>query len=399
MNAVKLFNEVSFFFMMSTERDNFLRRIINKISGLATVFMPWRMRFPMMSKVFMPWILRHPGIIPTLVRLGRSYQKASKIRESELKKGLKVPPFLILSVTSRCNLHCNGCYAAAAGTICNNTAKASLNVEQWGNIIQEAKDLGIFGFVIAGGEPFITPNLLALFEKFKDRLFIVFTNGTLLKTRDFERLKRLKNALIVVSVEGDQKLTNTRRGRGVYEKAINTINKLDRIGIISGISVTINRFNFRYWMQQRNIDDLIAKGVHLGFFLEYIPVCNDTELILDKKENKEFRRKILNYRKAKRIFLIHSPGDEEYMGGCVSAARGFAHITPAGDLTPCPVSNIATHNVIRSSLREGLASPLFKVIRENEHLLETEGVPCALFSHPQEVEELAKQVCAYRTGD
>ncbi|MDD1777757.1 MAG: hypothetical protein LUQ65_06260, partial [Candidatus Helarchaeota archaeon] len=96
--------------------------------------------------------------------------------------------------------------------------------------------------------------------------------------------------------------------------------------------------------------------------------------------------------------LIHSPGDEELMGGCVSAGRGFAHITPSGDLTPCPVSNIATHNLTRSSLRQGLLSPLFKAIREQEHLLETEGTPCALFAHPEEVAALAKEVCAYRTG-
>jgi len=39
------------------------------------------------------------------------------------------------------------------------------------------------------------------------------------------------------------------------------------------------------------------------------------------------------------------------------------------------------------------------VIRENEHLLETEGTPCALFAHPKEVDALAKAVGAYRTDD
>jgi len=65
--------------------------------------------------------------------------------------------------------------------------------------------------------------------------------------------------------------------------------------------------------------------------------------------------------------------------------------------TPCPISNIATHNLTNSTLREALASPLFKEIRENEHLLETEGMPCALFAHPKEVDALAKAVGAYRT--
>jgi len=48
---------------------------------------------------------------------------------------------------------------------------------------------------------------------------------------------------------------------------------------------------------------------------------------------------------------------------------------PAGDLTPCPVSNVATHNLTSATLRKGFASPLFAKNRENESLLETEGTP------------------------
>ncbi|MFX1574750.1 MAG: radical SAM/SPASM domain-containing protein [Promethearchaeota archaeon] len=353
---------------------------------------------PNMAKIFMPWILKHPKSVYKMIRLARAYKKSRRVRGEEFLKGLKVPPFLILSITSKCNLKCNGCYAAATGTLCNNNKKKSLNLEQWTKIIQEAKDLGIFGFIIAGGEPFLMPNLLELSEKFKDRLFLIFTNGIILGKQDFEKLKRLRNTIVIVSIEGDQNLTDERRGRGVYYQVINTINELDSIGVISGISATINRNNFRFWMDPKNIDDLINKGVRLAFLLEYIPVDNDIELMLTHDESTEFRNMILNYRETKQIFLIHSPGDEEYMGGCVSAGRGFAHVTPSGDLTPCPVSNIATHNLTKSSLRDGLKSELFKIIRENEHLLETNGSPCALFSHPEELNDLVRQVKAYKTS-
>jgi len=369
---------------MTENKDNrFLNRTLKKVD-------------PNMAKIFMPWILKHPKSIYTMIRLARAYKKSRRIRGEEFLKGLKIPPFLILSITSSCNLKCTGCYAAATGTLCKNSNTKSLNLEQWTKIIQEAKELGVFGFIIAGGEPFLMPNLLGLSEKFKDRLFLIFTNGTILGIQDIERLKRLRNTIIIVSVEGDQNLTDERRGQGVYEQAINTINDLDSIGVISGISATINRNNFRFWMDPKNIDDLISKGVRLAFLLEYIPVDNDIELMLTSEESTEFRETVLNYRENKQIFLIHSPGDEEYMGGCVSAGRGFAHVTPSGDLTPCPVSNITTHNLTKSTLREGLKSELFKVIRENEHLLETKGSPCALFSHPKEVNDLVKQVKAYK---
>ena len=81
----------------------------------------------------------------------------------------------------------------------------------------------------------------------------------------------------------------------------------------------------------------------------------------------------------------------------MSVGRSFTHVTPTGDLTPCPISNIATHNLIHSSLQERLASPLFKETCKNEQLLETEGMPCALFAHPEEVSALTKLVGACKT--
>lgn len=126
-------------------------------------------------------------------------------------------------------------------------------------------------------------------------------------------------------------------------------------------------------------------------------MISDRELVLTPEEHASFRAQILSYRCTKSMYLINTPGDEEYFGGCVSAGRGFAHVTPAGDLTPCPVSSIATHNLTASSLREALGSPLFKLIRESGHLLETGDSPCALFAHTKEVEELARAVGAYRT--
>ncbi len=353
---------------------------------------------PNMAKIFMPWILKHPKSMYTILQLAKAYRKSRNIRGEEFLKGLKVPPFLILSVTSSCNLKCAGCYAAATGTLCNQKSNKSLHLEQWIQIVQEARELGVFAFIIAGGEPFLMPDLLKLCEKFKDRLFIIFTNGTVLNDKDIQKLKRLRNTVVIVSIEGDQNLTDTRRGIGVYDKIINTINELYSKGVLSGISITINRNNFKYWMDSQNIDDLISKGIHLAFLLEYIPVDNDTDLMLTNEESHAFREIVLNYRKSKQIFLVHSPGDEEYMGGCVSAGRGFAHVTPSGDLTPCPVSNIATHNLSKSTLREGLNSQLFKIIRESEHLLETNGSPCALFSHTEEVNAIVKKVKAYRTS-
>jgi MoaA/NifB/PqqE/SkfB family radical SAM enzyme len=353
-----------------------------------------------MAKVFAPWIFRHPKYLLVFRKLVKSLKNSIELRNKAKEEGYLVPPFMILSITKQCNLHCAGCYAAAAGTL-DIASSSQLKIDEWRSIIREANELGVFAYIIAGGEPFLFPGLLELSKEFSDRLFLIFTNGTALTENDYKILKKLKNTGVIVSLEGDREVTDHRRGEGVYEKALDTLNRLNKIGVFNGISVTINGLNYEHWMNSQLIDSLIKKGVRIGFFLEYIPSKKDitSSIMLTEQERKMFRSKILEYRSNKRIYLIHSPGDEEYFGGCISAGRGFAHITPSGDLTPCPVSNIATHNLKISSLEEGLKSKFFKIIRENEHLLETEGVPCALFAHREEVEELAKSVGAYLTNN
>jgi MoaA/NifB/PqqE/SkfB family radical SAM enzyme len=340
----------------------------------------------------------------------RTVKKAKQARVKANERGLKVPPFLILSITSQCNLFCSGCFAAATGVLApktNTTGKekqSQLDYVQWRSILSEASEMGVMGFVIAGGEPFLFPGLIDLCLEFKDRIFVILTNGTALSSEDYKKLKKSSNICVLVSVEGGKKLTDSRRGNGVYHSAMDALGHLNKIGVPNGISVTVTRDNFRYWMDPVNIDKLIDQGMRIAVFIEYIPTSSEQGYnlylnpMLTSKERKEFRSRILEFRENRPIYIIHSPGDEEYHGGCVSAGRGFAHVTPNGDLTPCPVSDVATHNLITSSLKEGLASPLFEEIRKNEHLLENEGTPCALFAHPEEVEALARSVGAYRSS-
>jgi len=89
---------------------------------------------------------------------------------------------------------------------------------------------------------------------------VIFTNGTALTKADYDLLKHSINLAIIVSIEGSPEFTNKRRGSGIYEKALKTIKNLDQIGVPTGVSATITRMNFKYWMNPENIDNLIKQN-------------------------------------------------------------------------------------------------------------------------------------------
>ena len=82
---------------------------------------------------------------------------ASKKRREAEDRGEHIPPFLIASITSQCNLHCAGCYSR-----CNNATVDAAPVEQltdaeWLRIFNEADELGISFILLAGGPPGRSP--------------------------------------------------------------------------------------------------------------------------------------------------------------------------------------------------------------------------------------------------
>lgn len=59
---------------------------------------------PALPPVVIPWVMRHPRYIPGVLRLAQTAGRSRHARARALSEGVRVPPFLVLSVTSKCNL-------------------------------------------------------------------------------------------------------------------------------------------------------------------------------------------------------------------------------------------------------------------------------------------------------
>ncbi|OYO67781.1 radical SAM protein, partial [Lachnotalea glycerini] len=107
-------------------------------------------------------------------------KKSSELRRKSEKRGEHVPPFLIASITSQCNLHCAGCYARANHACHDEKVISQLSNQEWLSIFHEAKNMGIGFILLAGGEPLIRKDVLDAAATVSEILFPIFTNGTLI---------------------------------------------------------------------------------------------------------------------------------------------------------------------------------------------------------------------------
>ena len=166
-------------------------------------------------------VLSNPREARFVSRMQRVIGKAERRRKECLEKeGLEVPPFLIASIATTCNLQCKGCYARKNGIAGDTPTKATLSPDQWHTIFSDAAELGVSFCLLAGGEPLTRRDLLESAATIEDIIFPVFTNGTLIGALYTEFFKRHLNLIPVISLEGELTATDGRRGKGVFQRAL-----------------------------------------------------------------------------------------------------------------------------------------------------------------------------------
>ena len=326
------------------------------------------------------FLLKRPSYLKTFASISSKMKKQAGVREKNAKEGLIVPPILIISVTNDCNLSCKGCYACDQ----HRNKAGEMDISEIRRVADEAVELGVSVIMVAGGEPLLKEGILSLPEDHSDTLFVMFTNGLLLKTD-----KLPKNLVPVLSIEGKKEKTDERRGAGMYDKVISVMESLDKNGMLFGASVTLTSENYDEVVRSDYLSELESKGCRAAFLIEYVPSGeDDMALCLSEGQKKELREI------EKRLFEEHSmlvvtlPGDEEQYGGCLASGRGFLHLSSTGSLEACPFAPYSDTNIKNKSLKEALKSDLLRQIRENHRLLKESRGGCALKENREWIESL-----------
>lgn len=334
--------------------------------------------------------LKNPRESMFMLRFAAASKAASRQRKKLEEAGEHVPPFLIASITSKCNLHCAGCYSRCNHATVDAEPVSQLTGEEWFRIFDEADDLGISFILLAGGEPMLRRDIIEAAGKKQNILFPIFTNGTFMDERYFELFDRCRNLLPVMSIEGEREITDARRGKGIYDRLTANMDELSRRGLIFGASVTVTTENIFEVTSEAFLKSLSDRGCRVVIFVEFVPVTDESKDLAPGDKEREYLSTEIDRlrREHPEMVYVSFPGDEKSSGGCVAAGRGFFHINSHGGAEPCPFSPYSDINVKNTSLREAIRSPLFAALRNGGILMEDHEGGCVLYEKRSLVESI-----------
>jgi len=163
----------------------------------------------------------------------------------------KKPFILELEITRRCNLRCIHCYAEAEDRVFD----SELTLDEIRRVLDDAAALGMRELSLTGGEVFLRPDFLDIFDAGLQRGFDVrfVTNGTLLDDALLEGLCARPVKLITVSLDSISPAAHERiSGKGSHLPTVENILRLRQAGFTVSVITAFSTFNLG------DFDDLFA---------------------------------------------------------------------------------------------------------------------------------------------
>ena len=338
-----------------------------------------------------------PEVVKTLVTnffINANLIGWPKQEEYRQKYGCNIPWAILLDPTSACNLHCTGGWAAEYGN------RLNLTFEEIDDIIRQGKEMGVYMYIYTGGEPMVRKHdLIRLCEKHSDCIFLCFTNATLIDEAFAEDMLRVKNFIPAISLEGDEQATDSRRGKGTYQKVIHAMALLREKKLPYGISSCYTSVNYDSISSEAYYDSLIELGAYFIWYFHYMPVGNDAsvDLLPTPQQRTEVYHRIRHLRATKPLFAMDFQNDAEYVGGCIAGGRRYLHINANGDVDPCVFIHYSDSNIREKSLLDCLRGPIFMAYHDGQPFNENMLRPCPMLENPDKLRQMVTATGAHST--
>src|SRR5437016_5093675 len=300
-----------------------------------------------------------------------------------IKRGEYFSPFLYLSIINSCNLRCQGCWVDVE-------EEDAIDLDTLNRTITDAKRHGNAFFGILGGEPFMHPELLDLLAAHPDCYFQLFTNGQFITEKIANRLRELGNATPLISIEGREITSDQRRGKkDVFNKTMRGLEHCLRARLLTGVATSVCQSNIDELLTQQWLQELIDRGVHYVWYHTYRPVGPkmNAQLALRPDQLVRVRKFVVEMRAQMPIAIVDAYYDHEGQALCPMATGISHHVSPRGDIEPCPIIQFAVENL-------GDTRGIYQTMRDSAFLRDFRDLSakatrgCVVLERPDLIKEL-----------
>ena len=237
-----------------------------------------------------------------------------------------IPKSMVIEPTFRCNIKCDDCYAPHDDSL--------MTGELFESTIVQAKKLGVYRFVLMGGEPTlpeVIDNILPVIQKHKHCTFTFCTNCTQIDQPFIDRMKKTRNIMFLLSMEGTKETTENRRGKGSYDAYLKSVKILRENKMAFALSITLEPEKWESQIDEKIIEDFVKAG---GAIIYSYPRFSNSEQTFYELPRIEFLKRIQTLCKKYSVYW----GDGHF--GKMKATKG---IIPRHNNQVC----IDPHGVVR----------------------------------------------------
>lgn len=271
------------------------------------------------------------------------------------------PSVMYFELTYRCTCRCLFCERWKIGP---SLAKNELTTDEIKQILNDAYKIGVRYVGFTGGEAFLRNDIFEIggFAKKLGFNVTVASNGTLIDTKNIRKIANNFSS-VTISLDGMARETHDyiRGVKGVYDRAMKSIDLLEKFKIPLAVNLVITKKNFR------EIDDYIGYFSKRGIYFQLTPVHENNsgffkvQKSLKETDQTEFceewqklscKYPILNndFYKYVPTFLT-APTKLLKTYTCFAGAVSF-FINPYGDVFPCEFRRISMGNLKEKKLSD-----------------------------------------------
>lgn len=302
----------------------------------------------------------------------------SAVENEMVAKVMRSPRTVHLEISSKCNLRCHYCYYFDNPAV----DYTNLPTEQWLQFFAELGSISVMNVILAGGEPFLRPDLTDLIEGIiqNKMRFSILSNGTLIDDNTAEFIAGTRRCNYVqVSIDGaSPKVHDSCRGEGSFVKAVRGIKTLQRHDVPVAVRVTLHHHNVH---DLENVARFLFDELGISGFgtnsAGYLGACrkNADEILLTNEDRQIAMRDLLNlsqkypgrisatagplyeaehWRKMEAARLNHDPGFPN-CGRLTACGCSFGEISVRADgmIVPCSMlAHMVLGRINKDSLQD-----------------------------------------------